>query len=317
MSLRQLIERRQFPRYQVLVAGFLLVGLLGYLDYLSGYEAGFSLVYVLPLLLATWMAGMTSGLILSVVAACVWLVADIAAGNAYSHPLVAGWNTLIRLGFFCVVTYLQGRLHQALLRAEHASRIDNLTGALTSGFFYECLDREIDRLGRYGRPLTVAYLDLDGFKAVNDNYGHLVGDRVLRVVADGAKSRLRKTDMIARMGGDEFALLCPETDEDSAQTVINGVIRRLGEEMRAGGWPVTFSVGVVTCHEAPAGSEELVKMADDSMYSVKLGKKDGVVYGSLGCAAADTPSCDEQTLLDALRDTSHLRETPARGAGRR
>ena len=125
---------------------------------------------------------------------------------------------------------------------------------------------------------------------------------MLRIVAEGARSRLRKTDLVARMGGDEFAFLCPETDEESARTVIDGVIDRLGEEMRVGGWPVTLSVGVVTCHEVPAGSEDLVKMADDLMYSVKLGTKDGVKYASLGCARSESPLCDERALLDALRD---------------
>jgi hypothetical protein len=78
-------------------------------------------------------------------------------------------------------------------------------------------------------------------------------------------------------------------------------VGRLGEEMRAGGWPVTFSVGVVTCHEAPATSEQLVKMADDLMYSVKLATKSAVKYASFGCASSDSPLCDEQSLLNAQR----------------
>ncbi len=302
MTLRELVERRKFPRYQILIAGFLLSGLVGLLDYLSGYEVGFSLVYVLPLVMVTWMGGLTVGLAVSSVAAGIWVIADLAAGHVYTHPLVAAWNTVIRLGFFCTIVYLQARLHQALLRAERVSRVDVLTEAFTSAFFYESLDREIDRLSRYGRPLTIAYVDLDGFKAVNDQYGHLAGDKVLRIVAEGARSRLRKTDLVARMGGDEFAFLCPETDEGSARFVIDGVVDRLGEEMRAGGWPVTFSVGVVTCHEVPTGSEGLVKMADDLMYSVKLDTKDGVKYASLGCATSENPLCDEQALIDALRD---------------
>ena len=166
VTLRELVERRGFPRYQILIAGFLLSGLVGLLDYLSGYEIGFSLVYVLPLLIVTWMGGLTVGLAISVVAAGIWLIADLAAGHVYTHPLIAAWNTVIRLGFFFTVVHLQSRLHQALLRAERASRVDNLTEAFTSAFFYESLDREIARLRRYGRPLTVAYVDLDGFKAV-------------------------------------------------------------------------------------------------------------------------------------------------------
>jgi diguanylate cyclase (GGDEF)-like protein len=173
-------------------------------------------------------------------------------------------------------------LRASMQRTQESSRTDGLTGAASSRHFYDLLDKELDRLSRYARPLTVAYMDLDGFKAVNDTFGHLVGDKVLRLVAECAITRLRKTDVVARLGGDEFVLLCPETDEEAAQTAISELVDRLLEEMRHGGWPVTFSIGVLTCYAAPGTSEGVVKLADDLMYSVKLGTKNNVSFATFG-----------------------------------
>lgn len=300
-ALLNTLGQERIPRYVVMLAGLLLNGLIGIADYLTGYELVLSVFYVLPLALVTWYAGLVPGVATAVVSAGIWLTGDIASGYSYSRPLVVIWNVAIRLAFFVMVAYLLTALRKAMRGLAASSQVDNLTGAASGSFFYSILDKEMERLGRYGRSLTLAYMDLDGFKSVNDRFGHLEGDKVLRVVAECARSRLRKTDVVARLGGDEFAFLCPETDETAARAAIEEVVGRLREEMRLGGWPVTFSVGVVTCHAAPESSEELVKMADDLMYSVKLGAKNGVSYASLGCDHTSSPLCDEQALAEARR----------------
>jgi diguanylate cyclase (GGDEF)-like protein len=300
MAYRDVIERANLPRYVIVLAGLALNGILGVVDYYTGHELVLSSFYVVPIGLVAWFGGLALGLGTAVVSGGIWLTADIV-DRVYSSPLILALNTIIRVGFFFLIVYILVALRNVMRRFEQSSRIDSLTGTANSASFYDYLAKELDRLGRYGHPLTLAYLDLDGFKSVNDVFGHLEGDRVLRLVADCAKSRLRKTDTVARMGGDEFVFLCPETDEEAARAAINEVVARLGDEMRSGGWPVTFSVGVVTCHEAPASSEELVKMADDLMYAVKLGTKNAVSYASIGCEHSMSPLCDEQPLVDAQR----------------
>jgi diguanylate cyclase (GGDEF)-like protein len=300
MKLQDLFGRDRLPRWAVLLLGFLLNAALGVVDYCTGHELVLSSFYLLPIGLVTWFGGPALGISTAVVSAGIWVTADLV-DQVYPDALTLGLNSAIRLGFFLIIVYVLWTLRKTMQRLEHSSRFDNLTGSANSASLYEYLDKELERLSRYGHPLTLAYLDLDGFKEVNDGFGHLVGDRVLRVVAECVKSRLRKTDVLARLGGDEFGILYPETDEEAARAAVDEMVSRLGEEMRAGGWPVTFSIGVVTCHEAPATSEELVKMADDLMYSVKLGTKNAVQYASLGCARSDSPICDEQTLLDARR----------------
>jgi diguanylate cyclase (GGDEF)-like protein len=274
------LERSHLPRQATLALGVLLTGLIGLADYVTGYEIGLSVFYVLPVALTCWLAGRRPGLFVATLSAAIWLTADLASGHVYSHLSIAAWNTLIRLTFFVIITLLLAALRNAMRRTEELSRIDELTGVANSRYFYAILENELNRLERYGRPLTLAYVDLDGFKTVNDTVGHLEGDAVLRVVAASAKTHLRKTDVVARLGGDEFALLCPETDEVSAQAVMSKTRHHLTESMESGGWPVTFSIGAVVCYETPERAEALVKMADDVMYSVKTGGKDSVGYAT-------------------------------------
>lgn len=300
MKLRDFFGSDRLPRWAVVLVGFLLSAALGVVDYYTGHDLVLFSFYLLPIGLVAWFTGPALGTCTAVVSAGIWMTVDVADG-VYPGALVLGLNSAIRLVFALVIVYVLWTLHKTMRRLEQASRFDSLTGSANSTSLYEYLDKELERLRRYGHPVTLAYLDLDGFKEVNDGFGHLVGDRVLRVVSECVKSRLRKTDVLARLGGDEFSILYPETDEESARVAVDEMVHRLGEEMRAGGWPVTFSVGVVTCHEAPATSEGLVKMADDLMYSVKLGTKNAVKYASLGCSRSDSPLCDERSLIDARR----------------
>lgn len=126
----------------------------------------------------------------------------------------------------------------------------------------------MERTRRWRRPLTLSCIDLDNFKALNDGFGHAVGDEVLRTVAVSLRSGIRSTDLAARIGGDEFALLFPETDKVGARAVLETVLGRLHQDMTRAGWPVTASVGSVTTTEATT-VESLLRQADQVMYEVK------------------------------------------------
>ncbi len=140
----------------------------------------------------------------------------------------------------------------------------------------------MDRAARYQHPFTLAYIDLDNFKLVNDRFGHATGDRALSTVAGFIREHSRRTDALARLGGDEFALLLPETDEDVARAAIAKLRKGLTQEMQRHGWPVTFSIGVVTCRACPGSADELIAAADRLMYSVKNGGKDDDRYSVYG-----------------------------------
>ncbi len=268
-------------------AGWLALGLVGLLlvgglDYLTGYEFALSILYLVPILSGTWTLGRNTGLALSVVGALVWLVADQLAAPPYAHPLIGYWNAGVQLGFFLVTTYLLSRLKQALERETRLASLDPLTGVLNRRGFLLAAEAELNRVRRYRSPLSLAYIDLDNFKTVNDSWGHRTGDNALRVVGEIVRSRARAPDVVARLGGDEFALLLPETTDTAAVAVLRRLRQALLDAMRAHGWPVTFSIGVAT-FLAPVGSvDELIKAADELMYSVKNTGRDMIKARTFG-----------------------------------
>jgi diguanylate cyclase (GGDEF)-like protein len=168
-----------------------------------------------------------------------------------------------------------------LLQEKRLSRTDPLTGAANRRSFYEILEAEISRLNRYRRPLSLAYLDLDNFKQMNDRFGHEIGDAVLISVANTVQKHLRLGDSIARMGGDEFAILLKEADAVSAIGAIRRFQKHMLAAMRQSGWDVTFSIGVVTCEDPPASVQQLIARADQLMYEVKRSGKNNIVHAML------------------------------------
>jgi diguanylate cyclase (GGDEF)-like protein len=278
VSLLATIERQR-PSFKMFV-GFALIGAIGTLDFLTGYELAFSLFYVIPIAFTTWLIDQRYGLVASLASASVWLAADIAAGQRYSHPLVPVWNALIRLSFFVIITLLLSSSRSAAKREKEFARTDYLTGAVNSRLLFELLQTEMDRSQRYGHPFTVTYIDLDDFKIVNDRFGHSIGDQVLRTVVNYAREHLRRTDVIARLAGDEFVLLLPETGQDSARVALGNLQTGLLEELHNSDWLITFSAGAVTCTIPPTSTDDLVRMADDLMYSVKRSGKNAIRYST-------------------------------------
>lgn len=272
------LERVGTPTW--IVFFFLTIAVIGFADYLTGYELAFSLFYLLPILMITWLSGYRLGIVASLASALVWFLADMAAGNVYSSSFVYVWNTLIRLGFFVTTALLLTNLKRALDHERELAHSDFLTGSVNSRFFYKLVQLQIDQLDRYRHPFTLAYIDLDDFKAINDEFGHLVGDRVLLSVVNVAKKCLRKSDVVARLGGDEFMFLLPEADRVAARAAITRCRAELVEEMKRSKWPVTFSIGVLTCTAKPKSVDELLKAADDLMYAAKRSGKNAVEYST-------------------------------------
>ena len=262
------------------IIGFVFIGIVGILDYLTGYEAAFSLFYVIPVSYITWFSGETSGFVASLISASVWILADVASGHLYSSLFVMIWNILIELSFFVIIILLLSKLKGEMANEAELARTDNLTGAVNSRFFYDLIQMEIDRSQRYKTYFSFAYIDLDNFKTVNDKYGHATGDQALLVIVDFIKKNIRKSDVVARIGGDEFALLLPETNSEVVRSVCLKIQEGLLEKMRQNNWPITFSMGVLTCEVAPTSADVLVSMADELMYSVKHSTKNAIRYST-------------------------------------
>jgi diguanylate cyclase (GGDEF)-like protein len=165
-------------------------------------------------------------------------------------------------------------------RAEALSVTDDLTRLYNSRYMNQVLRRETKRASRSGRPLSLLFIDMDGFKQVNDVHGHLCGSKALVEAAALIRSCARETDVVARFGGDEFSLILPDTGRDGAVSVATRIRERISEHLflKTDGLTVrlTASVGVATLPDVAGSAEELIRAADMAMYRVKGAGKNGI-----------------------------------------
>lgn len=266
----------------VVILAIVLVLSLGIIDYLTGKEISFSIFYLLPITIASWSKGRLVGVVISVLSAITWLVADLAAGGTYSHLVIPFWNTLVRFSFFIIIVIILSAFKKALEQAKESARMDPLTGVANARAFAEFANNEIDRALRRRYPLTIVYLDLDNFKNINDIYGHSVGDALLQIVGSTIKKNIRTMDLVARLGGDEFAIMLSGTNNRHARAIVERIRRQLSYIMNKNGWPVTASIGVVTYQCSPPAVDRMISRADYLMYSVKNDIKGKVCYEVVG-----------------------------------
>jgi len=166
-------------------------------------------------------------------------------------------------------------------RFHRAAITESLTGFYNAGYFHERLKEEISRAERTGRPLSLLFLDLDHLKNVNDTYGHLVGDKVLREVSQIIRGCIRKTDIPARYGGDEVAIILPETNENQAFQVGERIRRKIADSSFQENIHLTVSIGIATYPQDASQPQELLKVVDQAMYQAKQ-KGRNLVYSARG-----------------------------------
>jgi diguanylate cyclase (GGDEF)-like protein len=161
---------------------------------------------------------------------------------------------------------------------------DGLTGLKNARALRDNLRRELNRAARYGQPLSLLLIDVDGLKAINDRFGHGAGDRALRHVGEAIRSQLRESDVGARWGGDEFALLAPSTSGASAEALAERVRSLVAQSPAEGDLPqLTASVGIATFDGARDGEPDPVRLtqaADKALYEAKRAGRDRYVIGS-------------------------------------
>ncbi|HEX8207285.1 MAG TPA: diguanylate cyclase [Solirubrobacteraceae bacterium] len=204
---------------------------------------------------------------------------SLAGGDA--PDAVARW--VMTLGTVLVVGFLAGALHdraeRLIDRLADAARTDALTGLLNRRGFEERIEAELERAKRSGRPVTVVVGDLDHFKSINDRFGHRVGDLTLQRFASVALDVKRRIDDLARIGGEEFALVLPDSDEHGGFLVAERLRRAVREDGLADDAAVTVSFGVASCPRHAATSDQLLHCADQALYLAKqLGRDRSVIF---------------------------------------
>jgi len=237
------------------------------------FSAGF--IFLLPISFATWFLSWQVAAIIAVVAAGFLFRFDLRYTNA--GAAVDYWKQFSDLVVATVFIYIFSELRDLYNRQIDLSRRDPLTGVLNRRGFQERLRIESQRINRHHRPMTIAYIDVDNFKSIDDRYGHAAGDEFLIGLGRHISTRLRATDHLARVGGDEFAIALPETDQVSARFVL-GEIQSAMKRFSAGRISnATISMGAVT-FSSDLDPEAMIAVADRAMYGIKQQGKNNIEY---------------------------------------
>jgi len=234
------------------------------------------ILYVVPVLLAASSDGLGWGIAFALATALLRFGVGIDQMPLDTSLQVRILNEVAYLTVVGVAIAGLSQLRRTQSQLQLLATHDPLTTVLNARAFASQVAQELGRNRRYGRPLALIYLDLDDFKKINDAHGHATGDAVLRLVADAMRGAVRQADVVGRLGGDEFGVLMPETDGSLAHAVANRLAAGIRTVFR--GTPsVTASIGVVAVSGTEAGSDELLRKADQAMYEAKRAGKDRVV----------------------------------------
>jgi len=280
MSLKEYFKKE--PEFASVMLGFCMIGLLGLFGYTIGPQFSLEFFFLIPVSLVVWFAGRRAGILIAFLSAIAWFAVDTASRGATLASPVPYWNAIMKLGFLVAVAWILPALKKEWQQEKESARTDYLTKTANKRSFEAAAQLELERAQRYHRPFSVVYLDVDKFKFVNDRYGHSAGDTLLRVVAQTIQSKIRSSDLIARVGGDEFALLLPETQSDPAQIVVRRLQKFLLDAAQKNEWPVSFSFGVATFLRPPESVEEMVKKTDSLMYAAKKGGGNAIRHEVVG-----------------------------------
>ncbi len=264
-------------------------------DILTGPRIQWVIFYLPPVAMLAWHRSWPAARFAAILCGLAGLAVDMATTGTYEPRGVQLWNAAVRTGIFLFVGFLLAQLRSALREEQQMARTDELTGVANNRSFLEIASLELARQRRYYHPLSLAFLDCDNFKRVNDFYGHAKGDELLRRVALVITQTLREVDVVARLGGDEFAILLPESDQKAAAFVIRklrNALKPIGEQ-----YAVTFSMGIVTYLQPADSVDQMLSAADKVMYEVKRSGKNSARHRTYGRFRSED---DEQGILPGI-----------------
>jgi diguanylate cyclase (GGDEF)-like protein len=268
------------PRSKPFLAAFglLLFAAIIFVDRATDWEITSSIFYLLPVSYFAWYFSSRIGTVAAFFSVLVWLLLDHWQGPHYSSAAIPYWNGIISLNLYLIFVFLVAEVKAMYLQERENSRLDFLTGTINQRGFHEALHRECERASRLALPTTLAYIDLDDFKQVNDRFDHLTGDKVLAAVGQTLRGSIRNIDLAGRIGGDEFCILLPHTDSGGAKIVLEKMKDALLRVMKTSDWPVTVSIGAVTFLRTVRTPDEMIKLADAAMYAAKKQGKNRTLY---------------------------------------
>jgi diguanylate cyclase (GGDEF)-like protein len=276
------------PENITFIGSYLVISFIFLLDILTSPEITFHLLYIFPL---TFIALHSSQKNL-VIGAATFAISLQFIGLFFFHKQalenqICLFSIIAFSNIICVFLTRYSRANT--MEAKHLSIIDPLTQLYNRLALKNALDAEVIWQRRYGGHFSVAMIDLDGFKGLNDSMGHKAGDQALVLLADILRSHTRQTDTIARQGGDEFVMLMPNTKAVDSDALCNSLCHTIGERLTEDmSYPITASIGVVTIEHWTEVSGDILAVADKALYRAKASGK--------GCV------CREYAVLREITD---------------
>lgn len=261
----------RYPRWGAIIAGTaLLLGLTG-IHALLGFTSALRALYVLPIWLATRMSGRTSGIALVVLSTFAGTLTEWQLGHNANESIVS--NLIVRFVALSLLMLLIAHVEIALQKHQRMAMKDPLTGLLNRHALQQFATHAFNRALLREQPMTVVMIDCDGFKLLNDTYGHKAGDHVLMLLARELERQTRHTDLVARLGGDEFTVVLQDTDIDEARQIMHRVDEAFVTAVSDAGYAAGLSIGYGTTSEGHNELEAVLEVADRSMYRHKQQKK--------------------------------------------
>ena len=256
------------------------------MDFVTGTQASLMFLYLLVAGLAAWSVGerngMLFGLAVAVSGATVHHLQRLGLPGHEVAPAAELWNLFARVLTTSLVVVLVSGMRMALQMERWRASTDGLTGALNQASFHERMARAVANARGTDRGFILCYMDLDGFKQVNDRHGHSAGDDILRTFAGAATGAIRDRDLFARIGGDEFVALLDIPTTDEGDHIASLVHRRISRILAGTGLPVSCSMGaLVATADQLDPIEAAVQLADSLMYEVKRSGKAALRVGRI------------------------------------
>ena len=271
-------------RLAYLLAGVLLVA-AATVDHYAGREIATGFLYVPAVVGLGWLLGHRAGLNAAAAATVAGLLVDWPFAAPQAEGLVL-WNVVATGLLLGAAGWFAGevRAHRDLLR--HVTHVDGLTGLYNRASFLVAVDTELARAERFGGDTTVVCIDVERLRDVNATRGHAAGDALLKGVAAELGLRLRRTDLVARLGDGEFAVLLRETSAESAPLVTQKLGEALGEWAAAQDWPVTFGLGFASAPFTGTNAEGLIERATATLYDRRRALRGGEAVAGVSAKTA-------------------------------
>jgi diguanylate cyclase (GGDEF)-like protein len=267
------------PSFRTCLIAAGLIVLIMFRRVTGSFGISIGYLYIFLIIIAGLWFGVKGGVGTALVTIAIHLL-EVVVYRHFPHWELASSGLLFRFSAFIFAGFSIGYFAQVEERHKkqlnYQARYDGLTGCTNYQFTMELAQRELARARRYERGLTAIIIDIDGFKKINDCYGHLIGNQVLKTFGETLRTSLREVDVVGRYGGDEFLITLPDTNPQHAQIMLQRIKEKLSQVRvdlpgsdAARMLPISFSAGIAASTSHGENLNDLLKVADKALYEAK------------------------------------------------